>query len=229
MFVQPGATQAGGYVLAVASLLVAVPLLLHPPPTQGFEESASQLRDTPLWGAIHVSIAFGCVLCVLGALLVLVGGGPATRTWTRAFSWGALAVGMLYFSGVSLVNGWVLHGLAQRQAEAPLLYDAMNDLLVGFGWLGNPLYLLGLTGIALHEALHRDLGLPRWLAWGGLAVVLLSWGRGVGSATGLYFLEPLIFANVPALLWLGLVGLRLAREARNALIPPPTSPLPPGS
>jgi len=44
----------------------------------------------------------------------------------------------------------------------------------------------------------------------------LSWGRGIGSATGLYFLEPLIFANVPAFLWLAYYGLRVARAARAA-------------
>jgi hypothetical protein len=52
------------------------------------------------------------------------------------------------------------------------------------------------------------------LAWAGLVVVTLSWGRGIGSATGLYFLEPLIFANVPAFLWLGYYGWRVARGAR---------------
>ena len=52
------------------------------------------------------------------------------------------------------------------------------------------------------------------LAWAGLVVVVFSWGRGIGSATGLYFLEPLIFANVPAFLWLSYYGLRIARNVR---------------
>jgi len=34
---------------------------------------------------------------------------------------------------------------------------------------------------------------------------------------GPYFLEPLIFANVPAFLWLGYVGLTIARAARPEL------------
>ena len=41
---------------------------------------------------------------------------------------------------------------------------------------------------------------------------VLSWGRGIGSATGWYFLESLIYANVPAFLWLGYYGLRIAAE-----------------
>ena len=49
---------------------------------------------------------------------------------------------------------------------------------------------------------------------GGLAVVLLSWLRGVGSATGLTFVEPFILANVPAFLWLGWYGLSVGRLAR---------------
>ena len=39
--------------------------------------------------------------------------------------------------------------------------------------------------------------------------------RGIGSATGLYFLEPLIFANIPAFLWLGYVGRSIAAAARS--------------
>ncbi len=59
--------------------------------------------------------------------------------------------------------------------------------------------------------------LPRWLAVLGLVFALLSWGRGIGSATGLYFLEPLILANVPAFLWLGGYGLFIARLAGWAI------------
>jgi len=72
--------------------------------------------------------------------------------------------------------------------------------------------------------------MPAWLAWSGLVVVVLSWGRGIGSATGLYFLEPLIFANVPAFLWLGYYGLRVAAAARTAValrgVDPPRPPGP---
>jgi hypothetical protein len=56
--------------------------------------------------------------------------------------------------------------------------------------------------------------MPAALAWFGLVVAVLSWGRGIGSATGLYFLEPLIYANVPAFLWLGYCGVLSARRAR---------------
>ncbi len=86
-FREPGAAQAAGYVLGVAGLLVAAGLSLHPLPTGGFEESASQLSNTPLWGAIHAAIAFGFVLCALGGLLALAAGGQTTRRWTSALFW----------------------------------------------------------------------------------------------------------------------------------------------
>ena len=214
-FREPGAAQAAGYVLAVAGLFVAAGLSLHPLPTGGFEESASQLSNTPWWGLIHAAIAFGFVLCALGGLLALAAGGQTTRRWWTALFWGALTVGMFYFTGVALVNGWVMHPLAVQAAAEPALYDAMNHLLVGFGWLGNPLFLLGLTGLAAREARHGEMGLPRWLAYLWLLVALLAWGRGVGSATGLFFLEPLIVANIPAFLLLGYYGLLMARLARE--------------
>ena len=176
------------------------------------------LANTPWWGPIHIAIAAGFVLCCLGSLLLLVAGGALTNPWPAALSWGAMAVGMVFFTGVALINGWVMHFLIARHAPAtdPWLYDAFNRLLIGYGWLGNPLFLAGLTGLAALELRYRTIRLPPSLAWGGLAVALLSWGRGIGSATGLYFLEPLIFANVPAFLWLSYYGWRIAALARAA-------------
>jgi hypothetical protein len=216
-FRDPAVARAGGYVLALATLLIAVGLLFHPVPAGGFEERPSVLQNTPWWGPIHVAIAAGFVLCVLGTLLLLVAGGSLTRTWTLALAWGAMTVGMTFFTGVALINGWVMHFLVGRGAPTtdPVLYDAFNRLLIGYGWLGNPLFLVGLTTLAVFEAWRPWLGQPRWIAWFGAVTSVLSWGRGIGSATGLYFLEPLIFANIPAFLWLGYTGWFVARAARD--------------
>jgi hypothetical protein len=218
-FRDPAAARAGGYVLAAASILVAIGLVFHPVPAGGFEEKPSILANTPWWGPIHVAIAGGFVLCVLGTLLMLVAGGALTRRWPLALAWGAMTVGMTFFAGVALINGWVMHFLVASGAptQEPLLYAAFNRLLIGYGWLGNPLFLLGLTTLAAQEVRDPSLGLPRWAAWAGLVFSVLSWGRGIGSATGLYFLEPLIFANVPAFLWLGFVGSRIASAATMRL------------
>ena len=214
-FREPGAAPAGGYVLAVACVLVAVSLLFHPPPSGGFEEKPSVLQNTPWWGIIHIAIAAGFVLCVLGGFLMLTAGGTLTRSWLGALSWASIAVGMLFFSGVALINGWVMHYLSDHGApeKEPLVYDAFNRLLIAYGWLGNPMFLVGLCGVAFLEVRDATFGLPRWLAWAGLASAVLSWGRGIGSASGMYFLEPLIFANVPAFLWLGWYGLRISVAA----------------
>ena len=61
--------------------------------------------------------------------------------------------------------------------------------------------------------------LPRWLALAGVVVTILAWGRGIGSATGLYFLEVLIYANVPAFLWLGYYGWRVSSVIRTQSAP----------
>jgi len=216
-FRDPSAARAGGYVLAVATVLVAVGLVFHPVPAGGFEERPSVLATTPWWGPIHIAIAAGFVLVVLGSLLFLVAGGSLTQSWTAAFCWGAMTVGMVFFTGVALINGWVMHYLTAQGApqQVPLLYDAFNRLLIGYGWLGNPLFLVGLTGVAFLEVRERTTGMPRPLAWIGLVAAVLSWGRGIGSATGLYALEPLIFANVPAFLWLGYYGYRVSAAARR--------------
>jgi len=74
-FREPGAAQAGGWVLAIACVLVVIGLIFHPVPSGGFEEKPSVLQNTPWWGAIHVAIAAGFALCVLGGLLMLFAGG----------------------------------------------------------------------------------------------------------------------------------------------------------
>jgi hypothetical protein len=56
-FREAAAARAGGYVLAVAGLLVAAGLLFHPVPSGGFLEKPSVLEHTPWWGPIHVAIA----------------------------------------------------------------------------------------------------------------------------------------------------------------------------
>jgi hypothetical protein len=124
---------------------------------------------------------------------------------------------MIYFTGVALINGWVIHDIDATTELTRPLYDAMNDLLIGFGWLGNPLFLVGLTGITLIEVRHHEVGIPRPLAWGGVIVALLSWARGIGSATGMFFLEPLIVANIPAFLWFGYYGWVIARRAASQI------------
>lgn len=213
---EPGAARAGGYVLALASLLVVLGLIFHPVPAGGFEERPSVLSNTPWWGPIHVAIAAGFVGCALGGLLMLAAGGRLLRPWSSALFWGAITVGMIFFTGVALINGWVMHSLSTAGAPQsdPLLYDAFNRLLIGYGWLGNPLFLLGLTGLAFLEVRSSTAMMSRSLARAGLVVSVLAWGRGIGSATGLYFLEPLIYANVPAFLWLGYYGWRIASLAR---------------
>ena len=215
-FREPGAARAGGYALALAGVLVAAGLALHPLPSRGLFEQASVLASTPLWGPIHVAIAMGFTLCVLGGPLMLAAGGTLIRHWLNAFAWGAIAVGMIFFTGVALINGFVMHALAPvASADDAVVYDAFNRLLVGFGWLGNPLFLAGLTTLAFMEVRTHTISMSRELAWFGLAVALLSWLRGIGSATGLYFLEPFVLANIPAFLWLGWYGWRVASLSAN--------------
>lgn len=208
---------AAGYVIILAGVLVAAGLVFHPLPAGGFDEQASVLAQTPWWGAIHAAIAFGFVLCVLGALLALVAGGVLTRHWITALSWGAIGVGMIYFTGVALINAWVMHPLAEQLPDQLALFDAMNDLIIGFGWLGNPLFLFGLTALATFEFLAHGVLLSRRVAAFGVIVSILSWGRGIGSATGLFILEPLVLANIPMFLWFSYLGYRIAWLARKQM------------
>src|SRR4051794_27881633 len=125
-FREPASAQAGGYVLAVACVLVTAGLLFHPPPDGGFDEKPSMLEGTPWWAAIHIAIAGGFVLCVLGGFLMLFAGGKTTQPWPAALSWASIAVGMVFFSGVALINGWVMHYLVEMKAQEkePLVYAA---------------------------------------------------------------------------------------------------------
>ncbi len=92
-FRERGAARAGGYVLALASLLVVIGLVFHPVPAGGFEEQPSVLSRTPWWGPIHVAIAIGFVLCVVGGILMLAAGGRLLRPWVSSLFWGAPGTG----------------------------------------------------------------------------------------------------------------------------------------
>ena len=95
-FREPGAARAGGYVLGLASVLIVIGLIFHPVPAGGFEDRPSVLSQTPWWGPIHVAIAMGFVLCVLGGVLMLAAGGRLLRPWMSSLFWGALVVGMIF-------------------------------------------------------------------------------------------------------------------------------------
>ena len=207
----PSATRAGGYSLASGSVLVAVGLALHPLPDHGFHEKASMLQNSPLWGPLHAAIATGFALVFLAVLLILAGGGQSLESWQRALSWGAIGVGLLYFSGTALINAAVMHPIAEggiTSAES-VIFDAFNRLLVGFGWMGDPLFLAGLTALAYLELRSPLLGMPRWVTSIGLTSASIAWLRGVGSM-GIWVLEPAVLANIPAFLWLAACGVRLA-------------------
>ncbi len=66
----------------------------------GFEERPSVLANTPWWGPIHIAIAAGFVLCVLGGFLMLFAGVHSPRPGPST-SWAAMAVGMVFFTGVA--------------------------------------------------------------------------------------------------------------------------------
>ena len=71
---------------------------------------------------------------------------------------------MLFFTGVALINAAVMHSLAPLaeagDAQARLLFAVFDQLLVGYGWLGNPLFLVGLTLLTYLEVGHRTVELP---------------------------------------------------------------------
>ena len=99
-----------------------------------------------------------------------------TRHWLNALFRGSLTVGMIYFTGVAMNNGWVMHELAPHESSHQVLYNTMNHLMIGFGWLGTPLFLFGLTGIAFLEIRHSGIGMSKWAASLGRTVAILSWG-----------------------------------------------------
>ena len=136
-FREAGAARAGGYVIALASVLIVIGLIFHPLPSGGFEEKPSILQNTPWWGPIHIAIAAGFVLCVVGGMLMMFGAGILTRRWTGALSWAAITVGMMFFSGVALINGWVMHYLSNHGAPKtePLIYTNVPAFL-WFGYYG---------------------------------------------------------------------------------------------
>lgn len=221
-FREPTCALVGGYAFAFAGIVEAVSLAMHPLPRQGFLEQFEVLEGSPQWGAIHIAITAGFAVCIIGGLLYLSAGGSLTRHPLLVIAWAGITVGLLFFSGTALINAFVMDDLARNVAAGHdrSVFDAFNNLLVGFGWIGDPLFLGGATALTFYELRYKFIGMPRFIAWIGFISVLIAWMRGP-AGWGLDFLRFSIMANVPLFLWLGYFGYCVAQSARH--VEPKTS------
>lgn len=206
---QEGAIErtAGG-VLALGSLAMVIGGGLHPP-------SASELgviSETMMrWGVSHWLFAAGAFLVSLAGLLLVLSRSELAAEWYTMASWGGVVLGSLLAVVFLLGEATVLPHLAA--AGEPTSFAAWRAFIE----MGVIVSLLpvstGLLLVAWHQARHSSPRTPSWAAWGGFVTfgVGIVWIIGFGFL-GVEALGPLFIVEVIGFVWLGWLGVTLARS-----------------
>lgn len=204
-------TRTGGAWLGAGALLLAVGLVLHPPPSaEG--EFASVIVDGPTrWMAAHVVTAVGLFVLTVAALLLTTSGSRLTHSWWTTSAWGALMVAALWITTAAVAEATVITGAAVAGDTAT--YEAWQFFAEAHSVAFVPL-ALAFVVIAGDDARRAAGVTPAWASWVGaaagslaLAGYVLALGLGIGAAGVVW-----LVASVLMSLWALWFGATLARS-----------------
>lgn len=203
-------TRTGGAWLGVGALLLAVGLVLHPPPSaQG--EFASVIAGGPTrWVAAHVVTAFALFVLTVAALLLTTSDSRLTHSWWTTSAWASLMIAALWITTAAVAEATVVTEAAVAGDTAT--YEAWQLFAEAHSVAFVPL-ALAFVVIAGDDA-RRAIGVtPAWASWLGaaagvlaLAGYVLGLGLGIGAAGVVW-----LVASVVMSLWALWFGLTLAR------------------
>lgn len=203
--------RTAGGVLAIGSVVMVIGGALHPP-------SASEIsviaEDMLRWGASHWLFAAGAFLVSLGGLLLLTARSELAADWYTFTSWAAIVLGSLLSVVFLLGEATVLPQLATTgQSTRFVAWRAFIET----GAIASLLPVsVGLLLVAWSQARLTDSRTPAWAAWGGVAAfgVGIVWIVGFGFL-GIESLGPLFLVELVGFIWLGWLGLNLARSGSS--------------
>ena len=179
---QPQASERYlGLALIAAAIIQLVAGLLHP------EDSPAGMVQ-PLWQPLHV-VFFFTLFVVLLAVVRIYGLIASTGGWQGATAIVLLALGIVGFEGVMLLEFAVFPPLAANGSTRGLL-DETGPLLAGLlgPWLYATAAVFSVGGILFAVALIRSGGWPRW-------------------SSALLLVAPVVAFSPPLPLWMWQLGL----------------------
>ncbi|MFC4439470.1 MULTISPECIES: hypothetical protein [Natrialbaceae] len=206
--------QVAGAWLALGSLLLAVSLALHPPPSPDLGEfMASIAESSTLWVAVHWAAALALTVLAIAGLLMLTAGSRLTRAWWTMSAWAVLVVGALWVTTTAVAEATVAGDTATFEAWQIFA----EGKAVGFGFLA-----AAVAVIAVNEARSALSITPAWAAWiGAVAAVAAFIGYVVlGLVLGVAIGGPIWLASAIVMsLWTFWFGAGLARSESSRTEP----------
>lgn len=200
--------RAAGSVLVVGSLGMLIGGLLHPPGASSLSLVSESLTR---WLVSHWVVAGGVFLVGLGSFLVVVARSELAATQVTLTAWSGVALGSLPMVVFMIGEATVLPALAAGGTAAEF---ATWRAFIEMGAIASLFPVtIGLILIAWTQARAASSRTPAWVAWGGVLVfaIGLVWIIGFGFL-GIASLGPLFLVELLGFIWLGWLGLDLARS-----------------
>lgn len=200
--------RAAGGVLAVGSLVTLIGGLLHPPGASSVSVISGNMTR---WFVSHWLFAGGVFLVGLGSLLVVFSQSALAANWVALAAWSGVALSSVPVMVFMIGEATVLPQLAAGGATAEF---ASWRVFIEMGAIASLLPVsVGLLLVAWTRTRAQTLRTPVWVAWGAvLAFVLgLIWIVGFG-VLDVEALGPLFLVELLGFIWLGWLGLDLARS-----------------
>lgn len=212
--------RVAGAWLALGSLLLAVSLALHPPPSPNAGEFMTIIAENAtLWVAVHWGAALALTMLVIAGLLVLTAGSRLTRTWWTMSAWAVLVVGALWVTTTAVAEATVITAAAAAGDAAT--FEAWQlfaeGRAVGFGFL-----VAAVAVIAVDEARSALSVTSAWAAWIGVVAAVAAFVGYVvlGLVLGIAIGGPIwLVSTIVMSLWTLWFGAGLARSGRSSAEP----------
>lgn len=208
--------RSSGAWLAVGSLLLAVGILLHPPPAADPAGFLAIVAGDPLrWTAAHGLTAVGLGLLTVAGLIVLTAGSRLTRNGWRKTAWAVLTVGALWTTTAAVVEATVIVRAATTGDTAT--FEVWSPFAEAYS-AAFLVVLLALATIAGSEARSAHGTTPVWAAVIGAVAgvvgalgMVLTFGAGIEPAAVVW-----LGSTVVVSLWTVWFGVTLARDGEDA-------------
>lgn len=167
-----------GGLVAVGAVVFAAGMLLHPPEVPDpAAQQAIVAAQAGAWSTSHWLVTLGAVALAVASLVALTSTRLGRGPWGQA-GWALLAVSLVLFLPVPAIEATVAVATATGGDGAAF---ALLQTMV-FGLLTTlPFLFLGVALVGVGEARAAAAGVPRALAWLGVAIGALAFLVAAGT------------------------------------------------
>ena len=201
---------AAGTLLVIGGLLLALGLVMHPPPGATPAENAAIIANTPNWAVVHFMIAASFLF--LGAAAIIITGQGRAGALNPGL-WALAAVSFIAFGAVVIAEVTTIPALIDAvqkgSATETAIFNAFNAFVGGAAMLAVTIFLLSFTVIAFIDHRSKQVVPQPMISVLGSVASFAGFLGAVGPDFGYVVLAPLFFANIFAALYFAYFGWNL--------------------